>query len=290
MRIARKHAAALLACSLLIPLLTAGCTRRGPRAAARASVVALVGERPVEFEDFAAYVKSATGDEPRNVSPRVASSLLDQYLEELLVERAVEDAGPAPKDTTAAERRRDLIAKRAKLEALGEADFRAEYGAHPDRYRRRAVVRASQLLFRDRAVADAAMKRLKAGAAWIDISRDMSLAPNAATGGSLGLLGQGDLPKEFARVLWNLPAGGTTGIVEAPHGFHVFRLEERFEAKEITFEEALPALRLTVAEERSAKAAEDIVKDSGQRHPASVVEEHLPFPYVGTTPRWAEPR
>ena len=41
---------------------------------------------------------------------------------------------------------------------------------------------------------------------------------------------------------------------------------------------------------RSAKAAEDIVKDSRQRHPTSVVEEHLPFPYVGTTQRWTEPR
>jgi parvulin-like peptidyl-prolyl isomerase len=249
-----------------------------------------VGERPVEFGDFAAYVKSATGDEPRNASPRVASSLLDQYLEELLVERAVEDNGPSPKNATPAERRRDLIAKRAGLEALGEAEFRAEYAAHPDRYRRPAVVRVSQLLFRKREVADTAMKNLKAGAAWIDVSRELSLAPNAATGGSLGLLSQGDLPEDFARVLWNLPAGGTTGILEAPHGFHVFRVEERFDAKEITFEEALPALRLTVAEDRSSRAAESIVRDSRQRHPVFVVEEHLPFPYVGATPRWTEPR
>lgn len=282
-----RRIALLLLCGLAAG---PGCARRGPRAASRPSVVALVGERPVDSRDFEAYVKSATGDEAKNVSPRVASSLLDQYLEELLVERAVEDGGPSPKNATPAERRRDLIAKRARLEALGEADFRAEYAAHPDRYHRPAVVRVSQLLFRKREAAEAAMKKLKAGASWIDVSRELSLAPNAATGGSLGLLSQGDLPQEFARVLWKLPAGGTTGILEAPHGFHVFRVEERFDAKEITFEEALPALRLTVAEERSARAAENIVKDSRQRHPVFVIEEHLPFPYVGTTPRWVEPR
>jgi hypothetical protein len=274
-------------CALVV---VSGCARRGPHAAARASVVALVGEKPVEFADFSAYVKGAAGDEPKNVSPRVASSLLDQYLEELLIERAVEDEGLAATNTAPAERRRDLIAKRARLDVLGEADFRAEYAAHPERYRRPPVVRLSQLLFRKRETADAAMKKLKAGMAWIDVSRELSAAPNAAAGGSLGLLSEGDLPQDFARVVWNLPAGGTTGILEAPHGFHVFRVEERFEEKEITFEEALPGLRLALAEERSAKAAEDIVKDSRQRHPTFVVEEHLPFPYVGTTPRWVKPR
>ena len=76
------------------------------------------GERPVAWEDAALYVRKATGEDPKNVSPRVASSLLDQYLEELLLERAVEDAVPPPKGDSAAERRRELIARSAGLDAL----------------------------------------------------------------------------------------------------------------------------------------------------------------------------
>jgi len=277
----------LLAGALLVP----SCAKRAVRPAADPAVVALVGDRPVKWDDVAAYLKAAAGEEPKDVAPRVASSLLDQYVEELLLDRAEEDAMPAPEGSTAAERRRSLIARQAGLDSISEEDLRDEYVGHSDRFRRPALIRVSQLLFRTREAADAAQKRLQAGEPWPEISRTLSLAPNAATGGSLGLLARTDLPREFEKVLWGLEAGTTTGIVAAPHGFHILRVDERFEARDIPFDEAKPALRLSLAEERSAKAAADLVAAARQRHPVAVVEEHLPFPYVGMNPRYtATPR
>lgn len=275
----------LLAGTLLLP----ACAKRAVRAAADPSVVTLVGDRPVKWDDVAAYLKAAAGEEPKDVAPRVASSLLDQYVDELLLDRAVEDATPAPEGSTAAERRRSLIARQAGLETISDEDLREEYAGHADRFRRPALIRVSQLLFRTREAADAAQKRLQAGEPWPEISRTLSLAPNAATGGSLGLLSRTDLPREFERELWGLPAGKTTGIIAAPHGFHILRVDERFEARDISFDEAKPALRLSLAEERSAKAAADLVAAARRRHPVAVVEEHLPFPYVGMNPRHATP-
>jgi parvulin-like peptidyl-prolyl isomerase len=131
---------------------------------------------------------------------------------------------------------------------------------------------------------------LKDGAAWIDVSRGSSVAPNAASGGALGLLGQSDLPREFEKAIWGLPAGGTTGVLAAPHGFHVFRVEERFDARDITFEEARPGLRIALAEELSGKAVEDAIAEARQAFPVAVIEDHLPFPYVGTNSRAAGAR
>jgi len=273
----------LLSGVVLLP----ACTKRAPRPAADPSVVALVGGRPVKWDDVAVYLKAAAGEEPKDVAPRVASSLLDQYLDELLLDRAEEDAAPPPEGSTAAERRRSLIARQAGVEAISEDDLRREYASHADRFRRPALIRVSQLFFRSREAAEAAQKRLQAGEPWPEISRTLSLAPNAATGGSLGLLSRTDLPREFEKVLWGLPAGQTTGIVAAPHGFHILRVDERFEARDIPFDEARSALRLSLAEERSVKAAADLISGARQRHPVTVVEEHLPFPYVGTNPRHA---
>ena len=266
------------------------CAKRTPRPAADPSVVALVGNQPVRWDDVAAYLKGAAAEEPKDVAPRVASSLLDQYLEELLLERAGEDATPPPGGATAAERRRALLARVAGVEAISEEDLRREYASHADRFRRPALVRASQLLFRTREAAEAAQKRLAAGESWLEISRTTSLAPNAASGGSLGLLARTDLPRDFEKVLWRLPAGKTTGILAAPHGFHILRIDERFDARDIPFEEAKSALHLTLAEERCVRAATDLVAASRLRHPVSVVEEHLPFPYVGTNPRYVPSR
>lgn len=280
---ARKALAALLG---VFAAAAAGCSRRPPRPAADPSVVALVGERPVKWDDVAAYLKGAAGEEPKDVAPRVASSLLDQYLEELLLDRAEEDATPPPPGNTTAERRRALIARRAGVETISDEDLRKEYAEHADRFRHPALVKVSQLLFRSREAAEIALKRLRVGEAWQEISRTLSLAPNAASGGSLGLLARTDLPRDFARVLWGLPAGKTTGILAAPHGFHILRVDERFDARDIPFEEARPALRLTLAAERSVRAAADLVAEARQRHPVAIVEEHLPFTYVGTNPRY----
>lgn len=271
-------------------LLAAGCSRNGRPGAPGPSVVATVGDRRVTLEEFFASARNAAGEDPRNVSPRVLSSLLDQYLDEVLLERAVASARPAVPGATAAERRRAFLAGRAGLGALSEEDLRKEYDAHPERYRRPALVRVAQLLFPTREAADAALKRLREGAAWIEVSRASSAAPNAPSGGTLGLLAQSDLPREFEKAIWGLPAGGTSEALAAPHGFHVFRVEERLDARDIAFEEALPGLRIALAEERSARAVEEAVGEARAAFPVAVLEDHLPFPYVGTNPKAGDAR
>ena len=227
----------------------------------------MAGDRPVTLDAFMAWVKTATSEDPKNVSPRVLSSLLDQYLDEVLLARAVESAEPTVSGTTPAEKRRAFLTRVAGLETLEDADFRKEYDAHPERYKRPALVRVSQLLFRAREDADAAVKRLAAGASWGDVSRATSVAPNAASGGSLGLLGRADLPREFEKAVWSLSAGKTSAVLATPHGFHVFRVDERLDARDVTYEEALPGLRIAVAEDRSARAVGEAIAGARRRFP-----------------------
>jgi len=287
-----RRAQALLVLALVPPFAafvaftTVGCARKGgTRAAVRPETVAMAGERPVTLDEFMAWAKKATSEDPKNVSPRVLSSLLDQYLEEVLLARAVEAAEPPVPGANPAEKRRAFLARSAGLETLQDSDLRREYDAHPERYKRPALVRVSQLLFQAKESADAAVKRLDLGVAWLDVSRESSVAPNAASGGSLGLLSRTDLPREFEKAVWSLPAGRRSPVVATPHGFHVFRMDERLDARDVTFEEALPALRMTVAEDRSSKAVEEAIAGARLRFPVTVVEDHLPFPYVGTNTR-----
>jgi len=289
MRRPRSRVALTGALALVSALLTA-CAKSGRSAAPGPSVVATVGDRRVTLEEFFASARNAAGEDPKNISPRVLSSLLDQYLEEVLLERAVDSARPPVEGATAAEKRRAYLARRAGLESIGEEDLRKEYDAHPERFRRPSLVRVSQLFFPTREAADAAVKRLKDGASWLEVSRSSSAAPNAASGGGLGLLSQSDLPHEFEKAVWGLKPGGTSPVLAAPHGYHVFRVEERFEARDVPFEEARSGLRISLAEERSAKAVEDTIAEARTAFPVTVLEDHLPFPYVGTSPKAAAAR
>lgn len=274
-----RPALALLAAALLPGL--AACARKGPRAAERASVVAMIGDEPVEEEDFGNYVRAAAGAPLAQVSPQVASSLLDQYLDERLLEKAVGAAEPKPKGETAAERRREVLERAARLNEISDAELRAEYERQPERFSHPPLLRLSQMLLPTREAAEAARRKVLAGADWNAVSKELSQAPNAATGGGLGWLSKGDLPREFEKAVWGLPAGGVSQVLPAGHGVHLFRVEERADGRVVPFEEAKPALRLALAEKRSSEALSSLLADSRRRWNVVVLEEHLPFPYVG---------
>ena len=179
----------LLAPALALLLAAWGCGKgRAGAVSWGSSVVALVGDRPVEWQAVAAYVRQAAGDDANRVAPKVASSLLDQFLEEKLIERAVEEADPKAAGPTPADRRRDLIGRRARLSEIDEALLRKEWAARRTKDQGAPLVRVSQLMFTTREEAEEGRRRLERGQAWNEVSRALSVAPNSATGGSLGFL------------------------------------------------------------------------------------------------------
>ena len=143
------------------------------------------------------------------------------------------------------------------------------------------------MILPDRAAAEAARRRVLAGEAWEKVSREVSRAPNAASGGGLGWLSRTDLPGEFEKAIWGLPAGGVSPPQPAGHGVHLFRVEERADGRVVPFEEARPALRLALSEKRSSAALDRLLADVRKRHRVAVIEEHLPFPYVGGAARFS---
>lgn len=268
----------------LLPALLAGlaaCGRKGPRAAERPSTVAMLGDEPVEEEAFEAYVRAATGGPVGEASPQVASSLLDQFLEERLLQKAVEAADPKPEGETAEERRRDVLGRAARLGEISDEELRAEYARQPERWRHPPLVMLSQMILPTREAAEAARRKVLSGADWTRVSRESSRAPNAATGGGLGWLARTDLPAEFEKAVWGLPVGGLSPPLVTGHGVHVFRVDGRADGRVVPFEEARPALLLALAERRSSEALAALLAEARRRWPVTVVEEHLPFPYVG---------
>jgi hypothetical protein len=83
-----------MAAAILTAAVLAGCSRNGRPGAPGPSVIATVGDRRITLDEFFVSARSAAGEDPKNVSPRVLSSLLDQYLEEVLLDRAVASAQP----------------------------------------------------------------------------------------------------------------------------------------------------------------------------------------------------
>ncbi|NLY63523.1 MAG: peptidylprolyl isomerase [Alcaligenaceae bacterium] len=75
--------------------------------------------------------------------------------------------------------------------------------------------------------ANEAMAKLRRGTSFAAVAREYSNAPEASSGGELGIRMFEDWPKLFVDVTRNVADGRTTGVFKAPNGFHILKVKER---------------------------------------------------------------
>jgi len=255
----------------------AGC---GPRP----DTLARVGDEDVGVEGFQRYLEAASGQPWQAVDHQVATRLLDQYLDQELVlvaaeSRATGDGYEHPASRTAAVR--PLLAELCRGDGgpPEEAVVR-EIERRLDEVRpRRARVR--QLLMDELEAAAAARSRVLAGESFEEVSRQVSRAPNAASGGTLGLLEQGTLPPEIDDVVFALDVGEISEPVRGPSGYHVFQVLEVVPEGRPPRAELERAVRREMSErylgERTRSCLDRLAEEVGVRvHPG-----HLWFEYDG---------
>lgn len=150
---------------------------------------------------------------------------------------------------------------------------------------------------RDKAAkrAEDIVKELRGGASFDELV--LKYSDDAATKyrqGDYGYISRADdqrkqlLGKDFFDAVFRLKKGETSGALQSTIGYHIVRVEERFNAKLLDFDEKVPpALQFTVKEfirqnlgaqtasDALTKALEDIVKDLRKQAEVKVVEDNL---------------
>jgi peptidyl-prolyl cis-trans isomerase C len=245
---------------------------------------AVVGDQPLEIADFQTYVSEATGEPWQAVSALVTSRLPDQYLDRQVILVAAgrrglplesEGASLGPADVQwlldelcgpPSEPGQEVVDQEiaSRLEATRPA---------------RAHVR--QVLVDSQEQALIVRERLISGEDFVQVSREMSRAPNAADGGELGFLDQGSLPQEIDDVIFALEAGAFSEPVPGPSGYHVFQVLEvvpsgppdRFEVELAVRDE----LSRHMAREHTIRCIQELAAETG----IEVYGNNVWFPYTG---------
>ncbi len=76
------------------------------------------------------------------------------------------------------------------------------------------------------------LEELKEGASFADYAKEYSEGQNKEKGGDLGFIQRGDMIKPFDDVIFSLPVGGISDVVESPIGYHIFLVEAK-QAKKV---------------------------------------------------------
>jgi parvulin-like peptidyl-prolyl isomerase len=127
------------------------------------------------------------------------------------------------------------------------------YEAHRSEFQLPQKVRARQIVVADEEEAIKILRRLKKGESFEKLAAGKSLGPEKVNGGDLGYFGQGERPAEFDQV-FSMEVGAISEVIKSPYGYHIFRLDEKVEPRQIPFEEAKAGI---VAEVLQKKREED---------------------------------
>jgi parvulin-like peptidyl-prolyl isomerase len=268
-----------------------------------ADVVARVGDRMITLADFKRYLERNTGTDLAQLGPEVASAILDQYMEEIIlseyaaahgVEIPAEQIASAVRNdagATVIEKRDDM--RRQKLIAELAADIpvptdlavRAYYDQHTSEFRSGEEVHVRQILVHDETLADQIEEKLKKGASFDELSSQFSLAPNAKKGGEIGFVGRGELPKMFEDEIFALKPGTVSGVIQTESSFHIFRVDERRAPGIVDVQTASPIIRERLKEEEVRSRIADVVGKARKETQVAVLTKRLPFRYSGALPK-----
>jgi len=285
---------------LIVVAALAACHRKS---SVPPDVIARVGDRMLTLADYRRYLERNTGTDLAQMNPEVASALLDQFVEEVVLsEYAATHNVEVPAETIAAAvrgdagstvlekrdemRRQKLISElAAEVPDATDSDVSSYYAQHPAEFKSGEEVHARQILVHDEALANSILARLKKGESFESLSAQNSLAPNAKTGGDIGYVSRGELPRMFEDVIFGLAPGQVSGVIQTESSFHIFKVDERRQPGQIDLQTAAPVIRQKLREEAIRDRIAQLVARSRADLPISVLTRRLPFKYAGTLPK-----
>jgi parvulin-like peptidyl-prolyl isomerase len=253
-------------------------------------VCARVGSHEIDVESLQRYLTGVSGKVWQEVEEPVASRLMDQFLDQEVVAESVrgQRAVVIPSDPG----ERSAVLRSLLREVCGQPppvppeELGAEVEARMTEVRpARAHVR--QLLVDDLESAQRAVERLASGEDFVALSREVSRAPNAESGGELGFLEQGVLTPEVDEVIFALQAGEVSAPVEGPAGHHVFQVLEIVEAGPPVRADVVAEAERRLGQQAAQRFSRQCIQRLAGEVGVEVYPDNIWFRYQG---RYAEDR
>jgi peptidyl-prolyl cis-trans isomerase C len=294
----RRTRAALIGWGLGLGLSLAGaaCQRTGastPPAAAQEDVVARIDGRAITRNELEAHLSRQTPYvRARYQSPERRKELLSSLIRfEVLALEAHKRGYSRDPDVVRLVKQRSIEQMIAKdLDAvftaddIPEAEVEPYYRAHPEQFTQKEAVRVSEILVRDRALADRLAREARRLAPQDEKGFRRLVAQHSVDedsrqrGGDLTFLERDstDQPRPVIEAAYALKdIGQVSDPVESDKGFHVLRLTQRRVGFLRPFEEVKRQARTRLYQERRAKKIEEWVHAMKEKLKIEVFEDKL---------------
>ena len=279
------------------------------------SLILSVGETQYLNADFYSYLENAAGEDLSELGEVALSRIYDDFVEENILLDAArasditlteeekadyflklrhgssDDPREEPYDS---QQRNDLI-DRLLIEkyslslvsdvAVTDEEIMAYYEEHKRDFLRSERVKVSQILLSSEDQAVALYEELKSAdeALFKRNAREKSMGVEAERDGEMGVFELGQLPFEMEKVVFSLRESEVSRVVESAYGFHIFRLDKRYEAQLQSAADAGPSIRSILIGVKVKDFLSDHVNDLKNMTDWKSYNENLSFPYQRIT-------
>jgi hypothetical protein len=261
--------------------------------------------------DFARFVRVTMGEADTSLAAEAAGRLFDDFIERKLLTRraAVQNVGlteeekskslelfrastggdetggagtdPDPEDLYEGWLVEKYLALQVRDLFVTDAEIEAYYEAHKSDYLQPERLQVSQILLAGEGKASEILDKLKnAGEQeFREVARAESAGSEAGKGGLMGVFSLGQLPLDLEKVIFALPEGRISRVVQSAYGYHIFRLDKKFESRLIPPAEAAPLVRAKLLQEKGQTAIEAHLSSLKESMNWAMIPENLPFIY-----------
>ena len=168
-----------------------------------------------------------------------------------------------------------------------EAEVRAAFDAEPDRW----IVPESQRIWHillgvtpnspDTAwndaetLAETIVQQLQEGTPFAELAQKHSTAGHRVKGGDLGWVHRGSLEEPVESAVWEASPGDLVGPLRNAMGVHIARVEERKEARQLSFDEAQKLVRARLERDRSLELEAEWSAATREKYPVEILDPKL---------------
>jgi len=277
----------------------------------RKSTILKIADTLYSNSDFEKYVQATLGEDQEALTVVSLSRLFDSFVDEKILLYAAraqdmaltedekedylaklsDELNTGDRDVSLDEGERDFLFERLLIEKytyalvrnleVQEEEIKDYYELHRRDFLRPERVKVSQILLETENKAVEVLERVRNAdeEGFKKMAREESVGLEALKGGEMGVFEMGQLPFEMEKVIFSLQEGELSSVIKTSYGYHIFRVDKRFDPKLISEEEASSSIREIILnrkiEERISRHLEDLKLSIVW----SFYPLNLPFPY-----------
>jgi len=158
------------------------------------------------------------------------------------------------------------------------SEMRAYYERHKEEFKQPEQVKVRHLAVSSHNTFRKVIREVRRGKSFGDLVSEHSITADRTVGGTLGWVERGVLPPEFDEAIFSMrpgQVGPRDKPVQTEMGYHIFKVEDRRKAHQMSFEEARPLIRERIRADKQADAYKEWLQRLRERATIEIDENLL---------------